>query len=92
MGGKRCEHCIAAFGVHRAIGKLFVQLVVQTIERQFEPVRDAKLVVYFAQVVLDDLLGRAQLVGNLLIPLALRDAGDDRNFFRRQTRLALRAG
>ena len=46
MRGKGREYCIAAFGIDRAIGELFVQLVVQTIERQFEPVRDAKLVIY----------------------------------------------
>ena len=66
--------------------------MVQAIERQLKPVGDAELVVDLAQIILDHLLCRAELVGNFFIALALRDAGDDRHFFRRKPRLALRAG
>src|ERR1700733_9101714 len=72
--------------------RLFVHVrlndfIVQAIKREFKPVRDAKLVIDLAQVILDDLLGGAQLESNLLISLALRDAGDDRHFLRRKAGL-----
>ena len=38
MRGHWGEHCIATFGIHRAVSKFLVQLVMQAIECQFEPV------------------------------------------------------
>ena len=52
--------------------------MVQAIERQFEAIGDAKLVIDLAQVIFDDLLRGPKLVGNLLVALALSDTGDDR--------------
>ena len=55
--------------------------MVQAVERQFQPVGYAQLVVYLAQVVLDHLFGGADLVGDLLVPHAARDAADDGQLF-----------
>src|SRR5882757_10100056 len=66
--------------------------MVQAVERQFEPVRYAEFVVDLAQVVLDDLLGRTQLIGNFFIALALRNASNDGHLLGRKPRLALRTG
>ena len=49
-------------------------------ERQLKPVRDANLVVDVAQVVLDHLLGCAQLGGNFFVLVSLHDQGDDLEF------------
>src|SRR5438067_1193082 len=46
-------------------------------ERQLQAIGDANLVVNVAQVVLDDLLGGAEMVGNLFILVALDDVGND---------------
>ena len=53
-------------------------LVMQEVERKFESIGNAELVINLPQVVLDDLFGGTELIGNLLIAHALRDAGDDR--------------
>jgi hypothetical protein len=66
-------------------------LVVQAVEGQLEAVADAELVVDFAQVVLDDLLGGAELEGDLFVALALGDAGDNGHFLGREAGLAARA-
>src|SRR5579863_3961478 len=83
-------------GEDLGVDRLFVgvgldDLVVQAVERQLEPVAHAELVVDLAQVVLDHLLGGAELEGDLLVALALRDAGNDRHLLRREPRLVLRA-
>lgn len=56
---------------------LLEQLVVEAIESQLETIGDAELVVDLAQVVLDDLLGGADLVGDLFVAHAAGDAADD---------------
>ena len=65
-------------------------LVVQAIEGQLQPVADAQLVVDLAQIILDHLLGGSQLVGNLLVALALGDAGDDGHLLGRELGLDAR--
>ncbi len=65
------------------VGIGFDDLVVQAIEGELKPIGDTQLVVDLAQIVLDDLLGGAELERDLLIALALRDAGDDRRFLGR---------
>src|SRR5258708_8712280 len=55
-------------------GCCFVQdAVVNGEQRQFQPVRHTNLVVDVAQVVLDHLLGRAQLGGDFLVLVPLND-------------------
>jgi len=88
---RRGEHRIATFSIDRTICKFLVQLVMQAVECQFEAVRDAELVIDLSQIVLDDLLGGAQLERDFLVPLALGNAGDDRHLFWRQAWLAARA-
>ncbi len=46
-------------------------LIVQAVKSELKPVRDAQLVIDFAQVVFDHLLRGAQLKGNFLVALAL---------------------
>ena len=52
----------------------------QAVERQFQTIGDAELVVDLAQVILDDLLGRANLVRDFFIAHAAGDARDDGKF------------
>jgi hypothetical protein len=66
-------------------------LVVEAVKGEFEAVADAELVVDFAQVVFDDLLGGSELEGYLLVALALCDAGDDGDLLGREAGLAARA-
>src|SRR5450631_2986725 len=62
----------------RSCGRGLVQnAVVDGKERQFQPVRHADLVVHVAQVVLDDLLGSAELRGDLFVLIPLNDQGND---------------
>src|SRR6202012_3284701 len=68
---------------------LFMNLVMEAVERQLKSVGDTEFVVDLGQVVLDYLLSRSQLEGNFLVPLSLGDAGDDRKLFRRKPRLGL---
>jgi hypothetical protein len=58
---------------------LFMQAVLplQAVERKFESIGNADLVINLIQVVLDDLLGGTELMGYLLVAHAQRDAGDD---------------
>jgi hypothetical protein len=58
-----------------------VQRVVYTMERKPEAIGNAQLVIDLAQIVLDHLLGCTELISDLLVALALRDAGDDRQLF-----------
>jgi hypothetical protein len=46
-------------------------------ERKFKAIRNADLVVNVAQVVLDDLLCRSELSGDLLVLVALHDQRND---------------
>jgi hypothetical protein len=46
-------------------------------ERKLEAIGNAQLVIDLAQVVLDHLLRGPKLISDLLVALALRDAGDD---------------
>jgi hypothetical protein len=71
-GSATGTHLSCAFLVHR---------VMETMERKPEAIGNAQLVIDLAQAVLDDLLRGPQLVGDLLVALALRDAGDDRQLF-----------
>src|SRR5579871_2235995 len=66
-------------------GSSFVQdPVVDGEQRQLQTVRYADLIVDVAQVILDDLLGRAKLGGDFLVLVSLYDEGDDAQFFRRE--------
>jgi hypothetical protein len=47
------------------------QLVVSTIEPKLQSIGDAKLLIDLTEIVLDYLLSSAELIGNLLIALAL---------------------
>ena len=49
-------------------------------QRQFQPVGYADLIVHVAQVILDDLLGGAELGGDFLVLVALHDESDDAQF------------
>ena len=67
-------------GLHCGVGVdhvLLQQLVVEAVESEFETVGDAELVVDLAQVVLDDLLGGADLVSDFFVAHASGDAADD---------------
>ncbi len=71
-------------GTHRGVAVdqvLFEQLMVETVESQLETVGDAELVVDLAQVVLDNLFGGADLVGDLFVAHAAGDAADDGQLF-----------
>ena len=46
-------------------------------QRQLQPVRNSDLVVDVAQIVLDHLLGGAELGGDLFIFVSLHDERDD---------------
>jgi hypothetical protein len=59
----------------------FEELVVEAVEGELETVGDAELVVDLAQVVLDDLFGGADLVGDLFVAHAAGDAADDGELF-----------
>src|ERR1039458_7277869 len=52
--------------------------------QELGPVGDADLVIHVSEVILDDLLGRPQLRGNLLVLVALHDQRHDAQLFRRQ--------
>src|ERR1700721_459560 len=65
-------------------------LVMEAVKSELKAVADAELVVNFAEIVLDNLLGGAELVGDLLVALALGDAGDDGHLLGRETGLAAR--
>jgi len=84
--GSRCS--ASGYGA----GSLFVQLMMQAVERQFQAIGNAELVIHLPQIVFDDLLSRTKLVGNFLVALALGNAGDDGQLFRGKTRLGSRAG
>ncbi len=56
----------------------------QAIEREFESVGDAQLVVYLAQVVLHDLLGRPYANGDFFVLHALGNTGNDQSFLGRK--------
>ena len=51
---------------------------------QFEPVRNSDLVVNVAQIILDDLLRRAQLRSDFFVLVSLDDERDDAELFRCQ--------
>src|SRR6266478_10129789 len=53
----------------------------QAVEREFQTVGDSQLVVNFAKIILDHLLGGAYPQGNLFVLHSLRNAGDDERFF-----------
>jgi hypothetical protein len=55
--------------------------MVQAVERKLEAIGNTQLVIDLAQVVLDDLLRGPELIGDLLVALALRDAGNDGQLF-----------
>ena len=63
---------------------LFQQLVVKAVQRQLEAIGDAELIVDLAQVVLDYLLGRSNLIGNLFVAHSASDAPDNGKFFFRE--------
>src|SRR5690349_15658253 len=58
--------------------------VVNGKEREFKTVRHADLIVDVAQIVLDDLLGGAKLVGDFLVLITLDDERDDLELLRSQ--------
>jgi hypothetical protein len=66
--------------------------VVQAVERELEAVGDAEFVIHLAQVVLDDLLCGADLVGDLFVPHAAGDAADDGELFLGELWLDARVG
>ena len=76
---------------HDFVGVGLDDLVVQAVEGQLKAIGDAQLVVDLAQIVLDDLLGGAELERDFLIALALGDAGDDRGLLGREPGLGARA-
>src|SRR5437763_10213263 len=49
-------------------------------QRQFQAVRDADLVIHVAQVILDDLLGGAELGGDFFVLVSLHNQGNDLQF------------
>ncbi len=51
--------------------------VVQAVERKFETIGDAQLVIHFAQVIFHHLLGGTDADGDFLVLHALRDAGNN---------------
>jgi len=63
-----------AFGVDEVF---FQQLVVEAVESELQAVGDTELVVDLAEVVLDDLLGGADLVSDFFVAHAAGDAADD---------------
>src|SRR5450756_839404 len=66
--------------------------MMQAVEGQLQPIRDAKLVVDLTQVILDHLLSGTNLIGNFLIAHPTSDAADDGKFFPGELRLNLRIG
>jgi len=58
--------------------------VIQAVEREFQTVSHSQLVVDFAKIILDHLLGGANPQGNLFVLHPLRDAGDDERLFGRE--------
>ena len=54
-----------------------VELMMEAVEGELEAIGNSQLVVNLAQIIFDDLLGSAELVGDFLIALALGDAGDN---------------
>src|SRR6266436_3692341 len=62
----------------------------QAVERQFQTVGDSQLVVNFAEIVLDYLLGGANPQGNLFVLHPLRNAGDNERFFGRERHFGTR--
>ena len=69
-----------------------MQLVVEAVEGELEAIGNAELVVNLAQIIFDDLLGGAELVGDFLVALALGDAGDDEHLFLVEAGLIARVG
>jgi hypothetical protein len=61
--------------------EILEQAVVHAVEREFESIADAQLIVDFAKVVLDNLLGGTDFLSDVLVAQALRNAGDDPQFF-----------
>src|SRR6202522_992865 len=83
-------------GSHLRHDRLFLplalnDLMMQAVEGQLQTIGNAELVIDLAQIVLDDLLRCAQLVGDFLVALTLGDASDDRHLFRRKPWLGARA-
>src|ERR1035438_3334731 len=72
------------FGGRAVSGGFLIELMVEAVHGQLQAVRNVELVVYPAQIILDDLLCGAELVGDLLVALGLREAGNDREFFGRE--------
>ena len=73
------------------VGVRLDDLVVQTIKSKLEAIGNTQLVVNLAQVVLDDLFCRSKLESDLLVALALSNAGDNRCFLGREPGLSPRA-
>ena len=61
-------------------GAFFHQAVMDAVERQLQAVGNAQLVVDLAQIILDHLLGGADLLGDFLVAHALRHARDNQQF------------
>jgi hypothetical protein len=93
FGAERLRWLSKGSRYHVCISHVLLQeLVVETVEGQFQTVGDSELVVDLAQVVLDDLFGGADLVGDLFVAHAAGDAADDRELFLGELGLDLGVG
>ncbi len=72
LGHRRCCRCRRSF---------IQNSVMNGKQRKFETIRNADLVIYVAEIILDDLLGRPQLRGDFFILVSLNDERDDAQFF-----------
>src|SRR5581483_791650 len=82
----------ALFGrINDGVAGFFKQAVVHAVECEFEAVGDAEFVVNLTQVVLDDLLGSADFLGDVLVLHALGYAGNDLELFLAEARLVARS-
>ena len=74
----------------RLLEILLQKLMMEAVKSKLQTVRDSQLVVNFAQIILNHLLSRTNLISDLFIAHATRNATDNRKFFLRELRLHLR--